>query len=198
MMPTYGISDSGEPLHAAELFGHECPLWLEIGIGAGEHLIWQAQHNPSVGLIGVEPFITGISSCLYGVETHALKNVRLCNGDGRVLLNRLPTASIDRVFILHPDPWPKWRHAKRRLIQPAFLDALARVMVPGGELRLGTDWPDYSTWALRHILAHGSFVWHAQNAEDWRRRPDDWPITRYAQKAQKQGRCDVHLGFSRV
>lgn len=198
MLPKIGVSDSGGQLDLAALFGTSRPVWLEIGFGGGEHLLWQAAQNPGVNFLGVEPFVTGVSSLVYGVETDKLENIRVCMGDGRVLLSRVPEASIARVFILHPDPWPKWRHAKRRLIQPALLDDLARVMPQGAQLRLGTDWADYSCWALRHLLAHPRFEWQAKSCRDWQDRPDDWPITRYATKAAGEGRCDVHFSFTRV
>lgn len=198
LLPKLELADQGDTLDLTAVFGRACPVWLEIGFGAGEHLLWQAQQNPDVGFIGVEPFITGVSSCLYGVERDGIDNVRICMGDGRPLIDRLPDASIETVFILHPDPWPKWRHAKRRLIQPALLDALARIMPEGAQLRIGTDWADYSCWALRHLLNHQAFAWQARSCRDWQERPADWPVTRYAVKAEKEGRCDVHLTFLRV
>lgn len=198
LLPTIEVADRGAPLDVKALFENEGPVWLEIGFGGGEHLVWQAQQNPDVRCIGVEPFVTGVSSCLYSIETHRLENIRVCMGDGRCLLERLPDASVERIFILHPDPWPKWRHAKRRLIQPALIDDLARVMPKGAMLRIGTDWADYSCWTLRHLLAHPHFEWQASSCRDWQDRPEDWPVTRYATKAVKEGRRDVHFRFMRV
>lgn len=195
MLPKIEVKDRGDRLDLGNTFQRDAPTWLEIGFGGGEHLLWQAQQNPQVNLLGVEPFLTGVSSCLYGLEQSGLDNIRICMGDGRHLIQRLPDASIERVFILHPDPWPKWRHAKRRLIQPALLAELARALVPGGELRLGTDWPDYSCWALRHLAAHPAFEWQAKSCKDWQERPADWPTTRFASKAAREGRRDVHLSF---
>ncbi|MEO0411106.1 MAG: tRNA (guanosine(46)-N7)-methyltransferase TrmB [Pseudomonadota bacterium] len=196
-MPAIELNEDGPTLDTKTLFDEAKELWLEIGFGAGEHLAWQAENNADIGMIGVEPFITGVAKCLAHIEAGALNNVRLCAGDARRLLSRFPDQSITRVFVLHPDPWPKWRHARRRLIQTAFLEELARVMVPGGLFRLGTDWPDYSAWALHHVLRHRAFEWPAKGADDWRQRPADWPITRYAEKAALEGRRDAHFTFLR-
>lgn len=171
--------------------------WLEIGFGAGEHLLWQAAANPDVGLIGAEPFVAGVAACLAGMERAGLDNVRLHADDARPLLAALPKAGIDRVFVLQPDPWRKRRHWERRLIGPEGLDALARVLADGGELRLSTDHAGYQTWMLRHLLADRRFVWRATRADDWRARPADWPETRYAAKAAREGRKVIYLTFER-
>lgn len=172
------------------------PLVLEIGFGGGEHLVAQATAHPERRFIGVEPFINGVASCLRHIEEANAQNIRLHNGDARDVIARLPDASLDLVFILFPDPWPKARHHKRRLIQPEFLDELARVMKPGAELRFATDWANYASWALEYIVRDGRFTWLAERAEDWR---NAWPQhvpTRYEQK--KLGDCaPVWLRFRR-
>lgn len=198
LLPTIEVADRGDTIDLGSAFGREAPTWLEIGFGGGEHLLWQAQQNPEINILGVEPFMTGVSSCLIGIEQGDVETIRICMGDGRHLVERLPDASIERIFILHPDPWPKWKHAKRRLIQPVLLDELARILTPGGELRLGTDWADYSCWSLRYLLDHPAFEWQAKTCKDWQDRPADWPVTRYAVKAEKEGRRDVHLTFERA
>lgn len=119
-------------------------VWLEIGFGGGEHLAGQAVRNPAVVVFGAEPFVNGVASALRHVEEGDLKNVRLHHGDGREIMSALPHASLDRVFILFPDPWQKARHHKRRLIQPEFIVELARVMKPGARLRFATDWSNYA------------------------------------------------------
>ena len=165
-------------------------LWLEIGFGGAEHLLWQAQHNPLVGVIGCEVFEDGIVKALAGVEEHALANVRLSNQDAREMLRWLPAGCLDRVFILFPDPWPKKRHRKRRLVSRSLFDLLARVMAPGAELRIATDVGDYAHWILLVARGHPAFVWQAASPRDWRERPGDWPQTRYEAKALAQGhRC---------
>jgi len=171
-------------------------VWLEIGFGSGEHLLWQAEHNPTVGFIGCEPFINGAASLLGEIETKGLESIRIHDGDARDVLGWLPDASIARAFILFPDPWPKKRQAKRRLISPSLVDALARVIRPGGELRFASDDADYAAQALLAVNQNGAFKWLARKAGDWRMRPDDWPETRYEQKALS-GK-PVYLKWQRV
>jgi len=172
-------------------------VWLEIGFGAGEHLVAQAEQNPDVGLIGAEFFQDGIAKMLRRVEAAGLDNVRSYTGDGRDLLAALPQASIARVFILFPDPWPKRRHHKRRLIQAPYLDMLARVLADGGELRLATDDVSYQRWIAIELHRHPAFAWTARRPADWRTRPADWPATRYQQKAVEAGRTPVFLSYRR-
>jgi tRNA (guanine-N7-)-methyltransferase len=173
-------------------------IWLEIGFGAGEHLAWQAAHHPETGIIGAEHFRDGIARLLRQVESDDLtRNVRVYPGDGRDLLDALPDACLTRVFVLFPDPWPKRKHHKRRFVQQAQLDQLARVLVDGGELRLATDDPSYQRWMLVELERHRAFAWTAERAADWRRRPADWPATRYEEKAVAEGRQPIFLTYRR-
>ena len=172
-------------------------VWLEIGFGGGEHLLWQADRNRSVGFIGCEPFLDGVVKVVAGVADVGLGNVRLHPDDARPLLRWLPAGSISRAFVLFPDPWPKKRHQKRRLVAPPLLDMLARAMRPGAELRIGTDIPDYARTILLSILPHPGFIWPAVGPRDWQERPVDWPPTRYEQKALREGRRPVYLRFVR-
>ncbi len=177
-------------------------LFLEIGFGGGEHLAWQAAHHPEAGFIGAEYFITGVATLLGHLQearqqSGATAPLRLYIGDVRDLLERLPDAVFDRIFILFPDPWPKRRHHKRRLIQWETLDLLARVLKDGGELRFATDDPGYLSWALQRFSDHPAFAWQVAGPADWRRRDDDWPATRYEEKALKAGRRPAYLRFLR-
>ena len=219
-------------------------VWLEIGFGGGEHLVWQARHGtpsplvgegrgggesrtaaatcpaqsrtpaggsvhlPSggipptpnrlrVGLIGCEPFVDGVIKALSAIEAETLANVRLHPDDARDVLRWLPPASISRAFVLFPDPWPKKRHVKRRLIAPPLLDALARVMKSGAELRLATDIGDYARTSLLAIHAHPQFRWPVRGPADWRERCHDWPETRYERKAKHEGRRCYYFRFIR-
>jgi len=157
--------------------------WLEIGFGGGEHLAGQAARRPDVLLLGVEPFVNGVASLLRHVDQHRLANVRILKGDARELVERLPAASLERVFVLFPDPWPKTRHRKRRLMQACFVAALARATRPGGRLRFVTDWRDYAAWTLACMLASPDWSWTAERAADWRQAPQDHLPTRYEGKA---------------
>ncbi len=173
-------------------------LWLEIGFGGGEHLIWQAEHNPHLTLIGCEPFEDGVIKVLTGIEAHGIGNIHVHMGDARDVLRALPDASIARAFILFPDPWPKRKHQKRRLVNPQTLGLLARVLKPGAELRIGTDIGDYARTLLLAIGGEPSLRWLAEGPEDWRVRPPDWPETRYEAKAASAGRRRYYFRFERV
>jgi len=172
-------------------------VWLEIGFGAGEHLAAQAEQHPGTGFIGCEVFENGIARLVGEIAHRDLDNIRIFADDARLLLDRLAPASIGRVFILFPDPWPKSRHHKRRLVAPATLDRLAGVMQPGAELRLATDDRSYLLWMLEHVTAHRDFAWTARSPADWRERAPDWPATRYEQKAGTAGRIPAFLRFIR-
>ena len=190
---------SSAPARIASLFDPlRQQIWLEIGFGGGEHLVWQAQHNQTVGLIGCEPFEEGVVKVLTAIEQQNIGNIRLYPDDARAVLRWLPEASLDRVFILFPDPWPKTKHRKRRLVNAATLALLARAMKPGAELRLGTDIGDYARTMLIAIQATPAFRWTATCANDWRQRPADWPETRYEQKAVRESRKSSYLSFLRV
>jgi tRNA (guanine-N7-)-methyltransferase len=172
-------------------------LWLEIGFGGAEHLIAQAIAHPDVGLIGCEPFVNGVAKALAAVELHGIENVRLRAGDARELIEALPSASLSRLFILYPDPWPKRRHNKRRVISPEIVDEFARVLRPGAELRFATDIDDYAGWTLRRFLDSPDFHWTARTADDWRIPWEGWSPTRYETKARAAGRTSAYLTFVR-
>lgn len=174
------------------------PLWLEIGFGGGEHLVWQAQHNPSVTFIGCEPFEDGVVKVLTAIDESKLGNIRLHMGDARDVLRWLAPQSISRAFILFPDPWPKRKHRKRRLVNAGTLSLLARVMKPGAELRIGTDIGDYAHTMLEAFRSQNAFAWQAESPQDWRIRPEDWPPTRYEQKAEREGRRRYYFRFLRT
>jgi tRNA (guanine-N7-)-methyltransferase len=172
-------------------------VWLEIGFGAGEHLAWQAARNPDIGIIGAEPFLNGVARLLSEIADERPGNIRIHPDDVRPLLPRFTDASFARVFILFPDPWPKLRHNRRRLINTQLLDTLARLMRDGAELRVATDDQDYLVWILRHLQAHPDFSWSARQADDWRQRPADWPDTRYEDKNRSGGPGPTFLRYTR-
>ena len=201
LLPRLSVSvnrPDAAPLQPKSLFpGTVVEIWLEIGFGKGEHLTWQAERHPERGLIGCEPYINGVAALLSAVDRRNLNNIRVFADDARLLLAGLADASIDRVFLLHPDPWPKWRHAKRRFVAADNLDELARVMADGSELRISTDEAGYAAWTLSQMLRRTDFKWLAETAEDWRTPPRDWPETRYEIKARQEGRPPVYLRFRR-
>lgn len=183
VLPNLQIPDSDPGmLNPSSLFDQAKEIWLEIGFGGGEHVSGQARANPNAGILASEVFFEGIAKLLGQIEDEALSNIRLWPEDGRELVQMLATASVDRAFILFPDPWPKARHQKRRLIQPEFLDELARVLKPGGRARFATDVRSYADEALERFLSHAAFAWTATCADDWRLAPDDHIETRYQMK----------------
>jgi len=185
------------PIDPARLFPQAEEIWLEVGFGGGEHLAWQAAQNPNVGFIGAEPFVNGVAKLLSEIDDRGLENVHIHFGDARPLIEALPDASLSRLFVLHPDPWPKKRHHKRRMISPWFFGEAARLLRPGGELRVASDIPDYIRWTLMHAQHAPAFEWTAARARDWRDRPADWPQTRYEAKAIREGRRPAYLIFRR-
>ena len=169
-------------------------VWLEVGFGGGEHLSAQASAHLSIGFIGCEPFLNGVAKLLAEIQRRGLGNVRVHAGDARPLLEALAPASIGRVFALFPDPWPKKRHHKRRLIQPVTVDLMARVMADEAELRLATDDPDYAASMLAAVAGHAAFAGPAGGPRGFAERPDDWPPTRYEAKAlQRRASCHYLL-----
>lgn len=197
LLPRLAIPAEG-PLDAAALFGDTRPLELEIGFGKGEHLAFQAAARPEHGFIGCEPFVDGMVGALGHIERDKLTNIRLHMGDAIEVLERLPDASLERVYLLHPDPWPKARHAKRRFVNPGPIDLVADKLKPGGEFRLGTDDPVYCRWALMVMGGREDFRWLAETARDFLDRPADWPQTRYEAKARKAGREVWYFRYRRV
>lgn len=200
LLPKLAVAlPTGRRLDPRGLFADRvADVWLEVGFGSGEHLAAQARAHPDIGLIGVEPYIYGVAGLLRTVATEGLGNVRVFADDARLLIDSLTEASVGRMFVLFPDPWPKTRHHKRRFINRKTLDAAARVLCDGAELRLATDHPEYCRWMLDHLWRHDAFAWLARTPRDWRERPDDWPETRYEAKARAQGARPVFLRIRRV
>jgi tRNA (guanine-N7-)-methyltransferase len=185
------------PVDPAALMPGARETWLEIGFGGGEHMAAQAARAPDVLILGAEPFVNGVASAVRHIDEQGLTNVRLHDGDVRELIARLPDASLGRVFILFPDPWPKTRQQKRRLVQPELVADLARTLKAGGRLRFASDVASYVDQALERFIANPAFNWTAHAASDWRTPPADHITTRYEEK--RLGDCaPVFLDFVRA
>jgi len=172
-------------------------LALEIGFGGGEHLAGLAEANPTTNFIGAEPFVNGVASLLRHIETLKLQNIRIWDDDVRLILPALPAAGLASVYIMFPDPWPKKRHAARRILQADMMDSLAGLIRPSGQLVLASDDPTAKSWLLQTAIAHPAFRWTACRPDDWRQRPQQLPETRYMKKAEHAGRRPAWFVFER-
>ncbi|RMH46036.1 MAG: tRNA (guanosine(46)-N7)-methyltransferase TrmB [Alphaproteobacteria bacterium] len=192
-LPRVALPDG--PLSARGQFGDDRPLWVEIGFGAGEHLLALAAANPGVGLIGAEHFVNGVASCLSHLERAGLGNVRIHHGDAHEMLARLPAGGVARIFLLYPDPWPKARHARRRFVNPEGIGLLARALAPGGLFHLATDIPGYVAHAEAQMSDRPEF---RPVPRDIARPWEDWHRTRYEAKALREGRRPHYLVWQRI
>lgn len=190
LLPQISVSEAGA-VTAESLFGYDRPLHFEIGFGGGEHLADRADLLPDHGFIGAEPFLNGVASALTHIKERGLANIRLHHGNALDVLARVPDGALTMAYLLHPDPWPKARHAKRRMMNPGPLDMIAAKLKPGGEFRFGTDHPVYLRHALMVMRGYcgpdGPFEWLCEGPSDFLNRPGGWPETRYEAKARKQG-----------
>ena len=184
------------------LFLHEsteapADLVLEIGFGGGEHLAAIAAAEPAKLFIGAEPFVNGVVSLLRHIENQVLRNICIWPDDVRLMLGQLPKNSLSCVYVMFPDPWPKVRHARRRILNPEMLNCLAGLLRPKGLLRMASDHPIAKSWLLAEAVRHPNFEWRARCAEDWRARPQGWPQTRYMRKGLSEGRLPSWFEFER-
>jgi tRNA (guanine-N7-)-methyltransferase len=186
------------PERVEMLFGSQiASLRLEIGFGGGEHLLAEADAHPATGFIGCEPYINGMAKILAQLESRPRVNMRLFAGDAAELLAWLPAASLQRIDLIHPDPWPKRRHWKRRFVQDKTIEAMARTLANGGEFRFVSDIDDYAAWTLMHFHRSDEFTWTAERADDWRKPWPGFTMTRYGRKAEREGRRATYLTFRR-
>ena len=192
----WDLNPDRTPLDLATRF-HNKPVWLEVGFGGGEHLVHMGESNPDVEIIGCEPFINGVAMLLGKIRRMGTPNIAVHPGDARDLFDVLPDNSIDRAFLLYPDPWPKKRHHRRRFVTEEHLQPLARVLKPGSIFRVATDIPDYVRQTLEQVPKQG-FEWLAESPDDWRRPWSDWISTRYEQKALREGRVPYYLTFRKT
>ncbi|MCA1456112.1 tRNA (guanosine(46)-N7)-methyltransferase TrmB [Bradyrhizobium sp. BRP22] len=191
---------SPAPARLTELFDDDDieDVRLEIGFGGGEHLVAEARAFPKIGFIGCEPYVNGMAKILTQIEAHNIRNIRLFAGDAAELLAWAPSQSMRRIDLIHPDPWPKRRHWKRRFVQDATIAAMARILKAGGEFRFVSDIDDYCTWTLAHLMRSPDFTWTAERAADWQAPWPDYTMTRYGAKAEREGRRATYLRFRRI
>ena len=198
LLPAIEVPEEGE-VSSQTLFGEPRPLHFEIGFGSGEHLISRADMLPDHGFIGAEPFLNGVASALARIRDARLANVRLWRGDALQVLARLPDQSISFLYLLHPDPWPKARHAKRRMMNDGPIELFAAKLRPGGEFRLATDDPTYLNWALMLMQRHeDGFEWLAERPADFLEPSGGWIETRYGAKSRREGRRPYYLRYRRA
>jgi tRNA (guanine-N7-)-methyltransferase len=197
LLPQIEVPAEGE-VTARRLFGDDRPLHVEIGFGSGEHLAYRADLLPDHGFVGCEPFLNGIAVALAHVRDKHLANVRLWRGDALDVLRRLPDGAISFLYLLHPDPWPKARHAKRRMVNDRPVDLFAAKLKSGGEFRLATDDPTYLAWSLMVMQRHEQqFEWLAERPSDFLKPPSGWIETRYGAKSRREGRRPYYLRYRR-
>ncbi len=198
LLPQIAVPEEGE-ITAPRLFGDERPLHLEIGFGGGEHLVYRADLLPDHCFIGCEPFLNGVATALAQIRDRHLANVRLWRGDALDVLRRIPDGALAFVYLLHPDPWPKARHAKRRMVNDGPVDLVAAKLKAGGEFRVATDDPTYLAWALMVMRRHGhQFEWLAKKPSDFLDPPGGWIETRYGAKSRREGRRPYYLRYRRL
>jgi tRNA (guanine-N7-)-methyltransferase len=200
LLPHLSLDIAGpSPTDMAKLFDPPVErVGLEIGFGSGEHLVAEALAFPRTGFIGCEPYVNGMAKMLAQIEAHNIGNIKLFAGDAAELLAWARPHSLDRIDLIHPDPWPKRRHWKRRFVQDLTVAAMARVLKPSGEFRFVCDIDDYVAWTLAHLKRSPDFIWTAERADDWRLPWPDYTITRYGRKATREGRRAAYLRFRRA
>lgn len=196
-LPHYRVGlDTPPPARLEQLFKTPVDsVRMEIGFGAGEHLLCEARRFPAVGFIGVEPFVNGMARLMLDLNDTPMGNIRVHDDDATQVLDWLPDSSLAEIDLLYPDPWPKKRHWKRRFVGRANLDRFARVLKPGGLFRFASDIDTYVNWTLLHCRGHEAFEWQARSSQDWRQPYEGWEGTRYEAKAIREGRPLAWLTF---
>ncbi|MEE2774897.1 MAG: tRNA (guanosine(46)-N7)-methyltransferase TrmB [Pseudomonadota bacterium] len=200
-MAPKGVSNEENPFRKkikfAEVFGRDCPVWVEVGFGGGEHLIHLARKYSNVGFIGCEPYENGVAKIVQSIFDKKISNVKVIMNDVRNFFSVTPDASVAKVFLLFPDPWPKKKHIKRRFIDDQNLESLRRILQPGGKFYLATDSNDYVRHSIAKIMCNNDFEWLANSRKDWVEPWDDWIDTRYFKKARRSGKVCTFLVFQR-
>jgi tRNA (guanine-N7-)-methyltransferase len=200
LLPRLALDIGGpSPADLAGLFDPPAKaVRLEIGFGGGEHLVAEALAFPDTGFIGCEPYVNGMAKILTRIEAHGIGNIRLFAGDAAELLAWVPPRALARIDLIHPDPWPKRRHWKRRFVQDLTVAAMARALKADGEFRFVSDIDDYCAWTLAHVLRASEFAWTAERAADWKAPWPGYTLTRYGAKAAREGRKAAYLRFRKI
>lgn len=197
LLPRYGL-DSGKVIDPARIFGRNAPLTLEIGFGNGDSLATMAAQDPAADFIGIEVHRPGVGHLLLQLDQRELTNVRvICSDAVEVIRHCLPDRTLERVLLFFPDPWPKKRHHKRRIVQPAFIELLARKLKPGGILHMATDWEHYAEHMLE-LLSETALFRNTAGSGNYAARPDYRPVTKFEQRGQRLGHAVRDLVFERV
>jgi tRNA (guanine-N7-)-methyltransferase len=186
----YKIEESEIP----NLTNNQGQIYLEIGFGFGDFLFENAKNNPNILFIGCEPHINGVVNLLAKLELHPLKNVKIYVGDSRIFLEHCAKI-FDKIYILNPDPWPKAKHYKRRLINAEFFELLHSRIKSNSKLIIATDDNSYKKWIMAEYFRNGLWQWLAGSKSDWKNFPQDWVQTKYQRKAEIAGRENVFLEF---
>jgi tRNA (guanine-N7-)-methyltransferase len=198
LLPELEVPTEGE-ITSRALFCEDLPLHFEIGFGSGEHLADRADMLPDHRFIGAEPFLNGVATALGHIRDKQLTNVRLWRGDALEVLQRIPDGALSFLYLLHPDPWPKARHAKRRMVNDRPVELFAAKLKSGGEFRLATDDPTYLTWSLMIMQRHEHrFEWLAERPKDFLEPSGGWIETRYGAKSRREGRRPYYLRYRRA
>jgi tRNA (guanine-N7-)-methyltransferase len=171
---------------------------LEIGFGSGEHIKWQLDNKKNIAIIGCEPYINGVANLLALLNKEQLKRVKIFRGDARKIIASLKTGSVSKVFILFPDPWPKKKHHKRRIINKNLIENLSSILMENGELRVASDHNNYVSWILHHFLNNNNLIWMAKSKEDFLKKPENWPSTKYEERAKRLGSICYFFRFFKL
>jgi tRNA (guanine-N7-)-methyltransferase len=191
LLPKYQLATS----EINNLAHNSQKIYLEIGFGFGDFLFENAKRNPNILFIGCEPHLNGVVNLLAKLEVEPLGNIKLFIGDSRLLLDNVNQKIFDKIYILNPDPWPKAKHYKRRLINAELLKTLHNQAKTNAELIIATDDDGYKKWIMAEYFKSGLWNWTAKSKADWQKFPDDWVKTKYQKKAEIAGRENVFLKF---
>ena len=197
LWPNLGVDfRSGDKLEPAVIFDNDNPVWVEIGFGNGESLANYAQSHPGNNYIGIEVHRPGVGHLMIRIDELGLENLRVMRHDATEVIRAIPDASLAGVMLFFPDPWHKKRHHKRRILQPAFVNELARIIKPGGIFHAATDWEHYAEQMMEVLSASEAFE-NSMPQGEFAPRPEERPLTKFEQRGQRLGHGVWDLVFRR-